>query len=69
MFENHPAAFNDISRGNSSCTEQGCCGKNFGFVPAQGMWDVVSGVGSPNIAEMVAYLDSLDYSRMDMDEL
>lgn len=58
MYERRPQIFTDITRGNSSCTEQSCCGPNYGFVPASGMWDVVSGLGSPNIAGMISFLDS-----------
>lgn len=59
MYEDNPSTFNDISQGNSACTEQECCGDQFGFVPQKGMWDVVSGLGTPNIGEMIKYIDNL----------
>jgi len=47
--------FNDITVGNSACTEAKCCGSQFGFTAAPG-WDVVSGVGTPNLEKIIKYL-------------
>jgi tripeptidyl-peptidase-1 len=58
MYEQHPQAFTDISQGNSGCTESTCCqGHDFGFKPQKGMWDTVSGLGSPNVGEMLNFLN------------
>lgn len=56
MFYENKNTFNDILVGNSSCTERKCCGQDFGFVATEG-WDVVSGLGSPNLKEMLRYLE------------
>ena len=57
MYEDDPTTFNDITVGNSSCTEYGCCDRDHGFVPTKG-WDVVSGLGTPNIGNMIKWLDT-----------
>jgi subtilase family serine protease len=60
IYERNPTSFNDISIGNSACTEQLCCDdQNFGFLPVKGIWDVVSGLGSPNVANILQELDHL----------
>lgn len=56
MRRSMPETFNSITHGNSSCTESTCCGKNFGFLANNLNWDVVSGLGSPNMLEMINYL-------------
>lgn len=56
MYEDNPLTFNDIIVGNSSCTEFECCGEDFGFTATKG-WDVVSGLGSPNVRKMIEWLD------------
>ncbi len=58
LYEKNPRSFNDILVGDSSCTEEQCCGRNFGYLATKG-WDVVSGLGTPNVAEMKKTLDSL----------
>ena len=58
MLEDQPTTFTDIVTGNSTCTEMTCCGEDYGFVATEG-WDVVSGLGSPNIQEMIRYLDKI----------
>ncbi len=55
MFGKSPNAFNDVTTGNSTCTEAGCCGDQFGFVATTG-WDPVAGMGTPNVEEMKRYL-------------
>ena len=55
MGRDMPFTFNDITQGNSTCTEATCCGRNFGFIATKG-WDVVSGLGSPNVEAMKRYL-------------
>jgi tripeptidyl-peptidase-1 len=58
MYEQHPQAFTDISQGNSGCTESMCCkGTDYGFISVKGIWDVVSGLGYPNVGEMINYLN------------
>lgn len=56
MWRDDPSTFQDITVGNSACTEYRCCSKDYGFVPSKG-WDVVSGLGTPNIGRMVEWLN------------
>jgi tripeptidyl-peptidase-1 len=53
----HPAAFQDIVTGDNKCTEEGCTASCTGFVATKG-WDPVTGLGSPNYAELVKYVQS-----------
>jgi subtilase family serine protease len=54
--------FNDITHGYNWCTEYSCCPLNknnvsdYGFIASKG-WDPVSGLGTPNVAKMLAWLD------------
>jgi len=57
-YEHDATSFNDISHGNSSCTEYSCCGDQYGFVPQKNMWDVVSGLGTPNVGKILSFLNS-----------
>lgn len=56
MHETQPSTFNDISEGTSSCTEAKCCGTDFGFQAMAGMWDLPSGLGTPNVGNMLQWL-------------
>ena len=56
MYRQESNTFNDITVGNSSCTEFQCCDRDHGFVPTKG-WDVVSGLGTPNIGNIISWLD------------
>lgn len=57
------STFLDVTKGNTSCTEEECCpvrsdgGSNFGFFATQG-WDPVSGLGLPNVKKMLEWLDN-----------
>lgn len=55
MYEDIPSTFNDVTIGNSTCTESYCCGPQYGFIAAKG-WDPVAGLGTPNVEEMKRYL-------------
>lgn len=57
MRRDDPLTFHDIAHGNSSCTEYNCCGPQYGFVAKAGMWDPVSGLGTPNVKRMFRWLD------------
>ena len=57
MYGENSNTFNDVLVGNSSCTEAMCCGQDFGFLATNG-WDLVSGLGTPNVEEMKKYLSS-----------
>lgn len=53
--------FNDLTEGYNWCTEYQCCPNdgdksNFGFKASSG-WDPVSGLGTPNVEKMLAWLD------------
>lgn len=48
--------FNDIPRGSNTCTEYQCCSKDFGFQAVKG-YDPVSGLGTPKMDAILAYLD------------
>lgn len=56
MWEDSPMTFNDVLVGNSSCTEMQCCNHNFGFSATKG-WDVVTGLGTPDVGKMMEWLD------------
>lgn len=61
LYERNPSTFQDIFHGNSACTEQMCCNdQNFGFLPVKGIWDVVSGLGSPNVNNLLRELNLLE---------
>ncbi|SPQ96371.1 unnamed protein product (mitochondrion) [Plasmodiophora brassicae] len=55
MAKEHPAAFFDITDGDNRCTEDGCGSSCHGFSAAKG-WDPVTGLGTPNVAEMIKYM-------------
>jgi len=55
MAANHPAAFNDITKGDNICTEEGCSSSCYGFTCTKG-WDPVTGLGSPVYPEMLKYI-------------
>lgn len=59
LAEERPSCFNDVVVGHNSCGDQGfvtvCC--PYGFY-AQSGWDPVTGLGTPNFAELqMAVLD------------
>ncbi|CEM02085.1 unnamed protein product [Vitrella brassicaformis CCMP3155] len=58
MAREHPKAYNDVLLGDNVCTELGCRESCKGFYAAKG-WDPVTGLGTPNTIEMLAYVDSL----------
>lgn len=58
MHAEHPMAFNDITIGDNKCTESGCAASCKGFGAANG-WDAVSGLGTPDFAEMAKYLKAI----------
>jgi len=47
--------FNDITKGDNICTEDGCSSSCYGFVCTTG-WDPVSGLGSPIYPAMLNYI-------------
>jgi len=57
MHAEHPPAFHDITVGDNKCTEDGCFASCKGFEATVG-WDPVTGLGTPNVAEMVKYVKS-----------
>ena len=60
MYSQNRSTFQDIYKGDSACTEQMCCKtRDFGFLPLRGEWDVVSGLGTPNVDVMVKFLNNL----------
>lgn len=56
MYNESPLTFHDITVGNSTCTEAMCCGKQYGFLATDG-WDIVSGLGTPNVGLIIEYLN------------
>jgi len=50
-----PTCFNDITKGDNICTEDGCSSGCYGFVCTKG-WDPVSGLGSPRYPNILNYL-------------
>eukprot|EP01138_Halocafeteria_seosinensis_P012381 gb/GECG01012651.1/.p1 GENE.gb/GECG01012651.1/~~gb/GECG01012651.1/.p1 ORF type:complete len:592 (+),score=73.71 gb/GECG01012651.1/:1-1776(+) len=53
----HPNAFNDITTGNNYCTEGQCC--STGFTATKG-WDATTGLGTPNVANLLSALQAID---------
>jgi tripeptidyl-peptidase-1 len=52
-----PKCFQDITKGDNVCTEDGCSPSCKGFYCAVG-WDPVTGWGSPNYGNMLQYLST-----------
>jgi tripeptidyl-peptidase I len=61
MKTDNAAMFKHPLGGNSHCTEETCCSEDFGFQtpPKETNWNPLSGLGQPNLKEMVKYLDSM----------
>jgi len=57
MAVNCPGCFNDITKGDNICTEDGCSSGCYGFTCTKG-WDPVSGLGSPVYPAMLNYIKS-----------
>jgi tripeptidyl-peptidase-1 len=57
MWAAQPNTFNDITVGDNKCTESGCSAGCQGFLAYKG-WDAVSGLGSPNVQNMIAYINA-----------
>lgn len=51
-----PNTFNDITSGSNECNRAYCC--LYGYSAAKG-WDPVSGLGSPNFGNLLAYVASV----------
>ncbi|KAF2077572.1 hypothetical protein CYY_001113 [Polysphondylium violaceum] len=57
LYEDNPAAYNDIEKGNNYCTEH-CCAET-GFESAKG-YDAVTGLGTPVYQEFLNYIQTLN---------
>jgi len=57
MWTSNPDTFTDITVGDNHCTEQGCKATCKGFWCTQG-WDPVTGLGSPNVANILDYINN-----------
>jgi len=57
MWTSQPNTFNDITSGDNKCTESGCAASCQGYYAYKG-WDAVSGLGSPNVQNMISYINS-----------
>lgn len=55
IAEEQPSAYHDITVGDNKCTEDGCSSTCQGFLATKG-WDPVTGLGSPNFPELLAYI-------------
>mgnify|MGYP000920394246 CR=1 FL=1 len=61
MAEYDKSIYNDLIKGNNSCTESYCCpvrednGSDFGYIATKG-WDPVYGLGTPNVGKMIEWL-------------
>ncbi len=53
MMANCPSCFNDVTTGDNRCTNLLCC--RYGYYAGKG-YDAVSGAGTPNVGEWIAYL-------------
>jgi len=56
MAQEQPDTFNDIVEGDIKCTEVSCC--SYGWRAAPG-WDPATGLGTPNVAEILKYINTL----------
>jgi len=56
MSASSPMTFKDINVGNNKCTEGACC--TYGYGAWKG-WDPVTGLGTPNFGNMLAYVKNL----------
>jgi len=57
MEASNPETFNDITVGDNHCTEDGCKPRCKGFWCTKG-WDPVTGLGSANVGNMIAYINN-----------
>lgn len=57
-----PTAFNDVTIGDNICCEGGCGPTCKGYLAAKG-WDPVTGLGTPNYAVLLKYIQSLHSQR------
>lgn len=55
IYDQNPAAFNDITQGNNNCSESACC--KYGYTTSTG-WDPVTGLGTPNFNAITTYIQS-----------
>lgn len=62
MYYDDPSIFTDITKGNNWCTESVCCptrsdgGSDYGYLAGKG-FDPVTGLGTPRVDRMLAWLD------------
>ena len=59
MQADQPNTFQDVTVGDNKCTEAGCATTCKGYTAAKG-WDAVTGLGTPNYKNMVAYIKNMD---------
>jgi len=57
-FKADPTTFQDVTSGDNICTEDGCSPSCVGFTCTKG-WDAVTGLGTPNYAQMLKYINSV----------
>jgi len=57
MAAANPKAFNDITKGDNICTEDGCSPSCKGYLCTKG-WDPVTGLGTPIYPEMLKYIQA-----------
>jgi len=57
MAAANPLSFQDIVKGDNICTEDGCSPSCKGYLCTKG-WDPVTGLGTPNYAQMLKYLQA-----------
>jgi subtilase family serine protease len=57
MAAENPSSFNQITSGNNNCNRAYCC--QYGYSASSGIWDPVTGLGSPNFGNMLSYISNL----------
>jgi tripeptidyl-peptidase-1 len=57
IYSAQPSAFRDITTGDNLCTEDGCASSCKGYYAAVG-WDPVTGLGVPNVGELISYINN-----------
>ncbi|CAF1075890.1 unnamed protein product [Adineta steineri] len=63
MAKECPECFKDITVGNNKCTQTVCTDQCRGFQAACG-WDPVTGLGTPNVGNMLQYITKLLEKKM-----
>jgi len=62
MSASQPNTFQDITSGDNICPEDGCETTCYGWLATKG-WDPVTGLGTPNFANMLSYITASNQAK------